>query len=1006
VKTKFCVLCFLLAAAWALAQTNNSNIIHGRLLDATTGEAAGNVSNVWVQVGLFDPVSHRAIWNQSYLESAVTQPVSGFAVPVPKSPQAWRVMAAGYQTQMMPVRGAWPEDEVVVRLKRAGDGPGVVLDGSGQPVSEFIDGRVLDDESGEPITGYVVQSSTPNPQKPDAVAWNHYMLGDQLGQGRFSLSRPTSQRMWRILAPGHVPQILSEQSVPDISSAAGLLIRLKSGKALHGVVVDDNGQPVAGAQVMLPIGQRLSLVDGKPQYGRFQGSSTTTDAAGRFVLRGEGDVSQRVIVYSPDGQMLWPAVQAGAGQDMKIILPKPGSLMVRYDIPGDASEAKPNLYLIMTNKDMMLWTNMSFEQSVTVSNGGVTILTNLVPGTYNFWRFKTEDGHGAESVQQIIVVEAGQTSHMDMVRTNGRSIRGKVLGLDEAKASGGSIYVKSGDATGLPWPQRSRNEQKEYNYRTFDVSQFGADGTFQTAMLEPGTYTVVADVYPPKNPSPRMPSRNDNPDYVAVAKVTVTADAMPSVTLKLAQAQYVDIAGTAVDDQNGAPIRDLMIETGKVNPEKPGEIIWNDGYQGAYNGGVILLWAQKEGTALRFRANGYVPQVFTRQEIIASRQTANLQVRLQRGEELRGVVLDYTGQPVAHAKVYLCPLDLGFVRLGSLGSFSDSGGTINYWGHTFATTDRAGHFSVRGVDGDQTRVIVVTDDGQMVQHPDRAGVVATFLADTAGGQVIQPVQVSLPAQNLKITLPEPATLIVHYDIPGDQPEVSFNLSLHTNELEMPLWKYITLKPEGKVSNGGQTVMTNLLPGTYDFSLTKYGGAVGHESAFIFGDPFKFVQFDTRKIVLNPGQTQQVDVVRSMGQRVQGQVEGMDSITNVEGAFLYVAKANAISNPNDFKTNNLEPCYDAVFLDTNGLFQTALLEPGNYTLIAEVYAWGKPPKRESIPDDEPQYGGMRFNPQQLTYVGSTNITVTTGAAPPVKMELHPWIDRLTTNRIESAELKSP
>jgi hypothetical protein len=341
-------------------------------------------------------------------------------------------------------------------------------------------------------------------------------------------------------------------------------------------------------------------------------------------------------------------------------------------------------------------------------------------------------------------------------------------------------------------------------------------------------------------------------------------------------------------------------------------------------------------------------------------------VRLKRGATIHGVVIDYAGQHVAHAKVYLAPLDLGYVKF----DWIMSSGSITNWAHTFTTTDRGGHFSLKGVDENQmTRVIVVTDDGQMVQ----------------------PVQTQMSDGELKITLPEPATLIVHYDVPGDQSEVGFNLSLHTNELELPLWKYITLKPEGKVSNGGQTVMTNLLPGTYDFFLTKYGGAVGHEHAFIYGDPYKFVQFDTQKIVLKPGQTRQVNVVRSVGQRIQVRVTGMESITNPAGAFLYVASANAISNPDDFKTNNLEPCYDAVFLDTNGLFQTALLEPGNYTLIAEVYAWNKPPKPNPIPDDEPQYFETRFNPLQLAYVGCTNITVTTGAATSVNIRLHPWVE---------------
>jgi protocatechuate 3,4-dioxygenase beta subunit len=902
------------------------------------------------------------------------------------------VLAAGYQTQLVGVQGDNTARVVVVRLTQAGGQPGVFLDSSGQPVSEFIDGRVVDDESGEPVAEYVVQSSTLNPAKPDDVFWQQYTAGNAQNPGVFNLPRPTPNRMWRILAIGHVPQVLSEQSVPDTSSASPLLVRLKRGGMLRGVVVDDNGQPVSGARVLMATGKNVWLMDGKPEYGRFQGGSTNTDEAGHFVLRGEGDTSERLVVISPDGQMVWPVIPSAPGQEVKITLPKPGTLIVHYNIPGDAPEAKPELYLRTTNKDTLLWTNISFGQSVVVRNGGETVLTNLTPGTYFFRRYKRDGNRGAESEAQTVLVEADQTAHADMVRTNGQSIRGKVLGLDEAKSSGGYIYVKSSDATGLPWPQRSRNEQNEFKYRTFDVSQFGADGTFQTAMLKAGTYTVVADVYPPGDGNTGSNMRNSNPDYVAVAKITVTYEAMPSVTLKLAQAQYVDIAGSVMDDVTGRPVENAYIESGTVNPKNPGTINWNQGYQGTASGGRFSLWGQKAGTALRFRAPGYVPQIFTREEIIASRQTANLQVRFKRGEELSGVVLDHAGQPVAHAKVYLCPLELGFVRFGEEGSSSDSSRTVTYWAHTYATTDRAGHFTLRGVDGNQTRVIVVTDDGQMVQHPASAGFVATFLADTAAGQMVQPVQVSLPAQDLKITLPEPATLIVHYDIPGDVAETDFGLTLHTNELELPLWKYITLKPHGKVSNGGQTIMTNLLPGTYDFSRSKFGGPVGHEYAFIFGDPFKFVQFDTQTIVLKPGQTQQVNMVRSTGQRVQGQVTGLAAITNTAGAFLYVASANAINNPNDFKTNNLEPCYDAVFFVTNELFQTALLEPGKYTLITEVYAWGKPPKRELIPDDQPQYGDMGwFNPQQLAYVGSTNITVTAKAAPPVKIELHPWVE---------------
>lgn len=81
------------------------------------------------------------------------------------------------------------------------------------------------------------------------------------------------------------------------------------------------------------------------------------------------------------------------------------------------------------------------------------------------------------------------------------------------------------------------------------------------------------------------------------------------------------------------------------------------------------------------------------------------------------------------------------------------------------------------------------------------------------GQTVHPVAVSGPGQDLKITLPQPATLVVHYDIPGDVAQADFNLTLHSNEMEMPLWKYATVKATARVTNGGQMVLSNLIPAT-------------------------------------------------------------------------------------------------------------------------------------------------------------------------------------------------
>jgi hypothetical protein len=666
-------------------------------------------------------------------------------------------------------------------------------------------------------------------------------------------------------------------------------------------------------------------------------------------------------------------------QQLVVVLPKPATLIVRYDIPGDAPEAKTQIYLRPQDKEMPLWTNLSLGFSLTVSNGGQVVLTNLTPGSYYLSRNKIVGTQAATVETQTNVVEPGQTGYADLVNTNGQRLRGQVTGLDLAKSSGGFIYVKSAEATGIPWPQRSRNAQNEYKYPTIEIAQFGADGNFQTAMLKPGDYTVIADVYPPEKPSFGFLSRGNTPDYCGIVKVTVTSNPTPPVIIQLAPAPYVDIAGGGVDDLTGGYIPDLRVESGKVNPDKPDEIVWQQGYQETDEMGQFVVTGLKEGAALRFQADGYLPEVITRNQIIASRQTANFQVRMKRGGEIRGMVLDYAGWPVSGAIVYLAPIELGFVRLGPLGwSSSGNGPAITNWGHSHAVTDPAGRFSLRGIGTNESRLIAVSSDECL----------------------IQPVPVAGPVQDLKITLPEPASLIVDYDIPGDVPKADFMLALNTNELPSPTWKYITSTRWGAAPNGGQVVLSNLLPGVYDFSRSRWDDANNRRRAIVFGDPQKTVQTDHQRVVLQSGQTQQVHLVRSAGQRVEGQVTGLPNLPDTAVACLCVASSTAIRSRADFTTNKLDPCFDAVSLPGNGHFQTALLEPGTYTLVAEVYVQADAPddqeNKKEVPGDEPVFGGFMdfafFRLPRLALVGSATVTVTTNAPPPpVRISLRPLTD---------------
>ena len=203
---------------------------------------------------------------------------------------------------------------------------------------------------------------------------------------------------------------------------------------------------------------------------------------------------------------------------------------MRYNIPEDKANAELNLTLWTPEMGSSGWNGVHTALKPTVANGGQIVLTNLTPGTYEFYRTKMlhADGgsHGIPYERRTIVLDAGQTQQVDLVRSVGHPIQGKVMGLDHTGATGGYIYVRSAIATGEPC------NMMEGLLPCFDALTFGTDGDFRTARLEPGTYTIIAHVYGPEPiETENIGGRKVNvfrtgirlPGYFGTTKVTVTA---------------------------------------------------------------------------------------------------------------------------------------------------------------------------------------------------------------------------------------------------------------------------------------------------------------------------------------------------------------------------------------------------------------------------------------------------------------------------------------------------
>jgi hypothetical protein len=221
---------------------------------------------------------------------------------------------------------------------------------------------------------------------------------------------------------------------------------------------------------------------------------------------------------------VWLAPKPEPGQELKIVLPEPATLAVRYDIPGDAEQAQ--LRLQLKTWEMPEWKGIIAVLKPLVPNQGQIVLTNLTPGTYDFVREKElrigDMGHGALCDRATVVLQGGQVQSVDCVRPAGYPVAGEITGLQDAGVTGAFIYVRPTQATGDP-----RNIE-ESRLPLYDAVTCGQDGQFQTARLAPGTYTVVAEAYRPETPEERGHTGERLPSHIGTAQVAVSADAPPA----------------------------------------------------------------------------------------------------------------------------------------------------------------------------------------------------------------------------------------------------------------------------------------------------------------------------------------------------------------------------------------------------------------------------------------------------------------------------------------------
>jgi len=206
-----------------------------------------------------------------------------------------RVKLAGYEVQYLS-RTSWVDDELLVVLQ--------------PPAGEWLTGRVEAD-------GRAVSE-----------AW--VSLGDAStrsdAQGEFRLSRAGEEDEHELLAvaPGHLPARVQGDANPDGSVRWPAYVRLDLGGeplSLAGVVVDHEGQPLAGQEVWLADGTVVyhddfpSVVETVIAASTEVRHGTKTDEQGRFRLGALEERDYHLRVVDPATTLVVEAGPFGAGEE-------------------------------------------------------------------------------------------------------------------------------------------------------------------------------------------------------------------------------------------------------------------------------------------------------------------------------------------------------------------------------------------------------------------------------------------------------------------------------------------------------------------------------------------------------------------------------------------------------------------------------------------------------------------------------------------------------------------
>jgi hypothetical protein len=492
-------------------------------------------------------------------------------------------------------------------------------------------GRVTD-AGGNPVAGAQVSLQAAAP--PGLSARRRAMRDPERypgspsdATGRFELrDLPAGTFDLLVRAPGFAPLTVPSLAVPEGKGATDLgTVALGPGAALQGLVVDAQGNPIAGAEVRAKAAQQEPLLilrtrDAGP-------ADAVTAADGSFLLadRSPGESLTLAVTHPSYGPGSLPGVAVPAAAPVRIVLQPAGQVAGRA-VDGDGKPVAGAAVLLSEEEPASLGGQAAMfgsgrlHRGTTDDEGGFSF-DGVSPGAF---RLSARAPRYQEAELTNLELKAGQDlTRLEIVLRAGATVEGRVLSPDGPAPDAEVTVVQS--STGDFGPYSSLRATTD------------GDGQYRIDGIPPGKHTLEARAE----------------GYRRAVRDVDVAPRTPAVDFDLERG--LEASGRAVDD-GGAPVpgAQVTLVAGREFMNAQRTLTEADG-------GFRITGLQEGSYTLRASKDGYASDPKGVPVTLAGASATGLEVRLSGGGAVTGRLTGLEFSQLSRVRVSISLLYVGRV---------------------------------------------------------------------------------------------------------------------------------------------------------------------------------------------------------------------------------------------------------------------------------------------------------------------------------------------------------